>query len=87
MPEVSRFYGILIKMNWNDHLPPHFHAEYGEHEATFDFEGNVINGNLPPKQTKFVGAWANLYNDELIASWELLKANKKPLDILPLRRD
>ncbi|MCL1946307.1 MAG: DUF4160 domain-containing protein [Chitinivibrionia bacterium] len=87
MPEISRFLGILIKMNYSDHLPPHFHAEYGNSKASFDLEGNIIKGDFPPKQTKFVGAWALLHDDELFANWELAKAKEELLYILPLRRD
>ena len=52
MPEVSRFYGIVIRMYFADHWPPHFHAEYGEHEAVIGIEDlRVIAGNLPASPT------------------------------------
>ena len=46
MPVISRFYGIVIAMYFNDHSPPHFHAKYSGYEALFDFEGNGIEGEL-----------------------------------------
>lgn len=50
MPEISRFFGIVIKMHYNDHLPPHFHVEYGEYKAVIDIRTLVaIGGDLPPR--------------------------------------
>ena len=52
MPTISMFYGILIRMfNSNEHNPPHFHAFYQEYEAMFDFDGNMIDGEMPKRQT------------------------------------
>ena len=80
------FQGILIRMNTkNEHNPPHFHAKYQNYEAQFDFEGNLIKGEFPSKQTKLVSAWAVLHTDELNANWELA-INQEPLyKIDPLR--
>ena len=47
MPTISMFYGILIRMYYNDHKPPHFHAFYGEYKAIFNFEGELIDGDMP----------------------------------------
>lgn len=61
MPEISRFYGIVIKMYFGDHPPPHFHAEYGEHEAVVGIETlTVIAGRLPPRAIGLVSEWASL---------------------------
>jgi len=50
MPEICRFYGIVIKMYFADHAPPHFHAEYAEHEARIAIDSlAVISGKLPPR--------------------------------------
>ena len=57
MPVISRFYGILIAMYFNDHNPPHFHAKYSGYEALFDFNGKVIEGDLPKRAVKFVQEW------------------------------
>lgn len=61
MPIISRFYGIIIAMYFNDHNPPHFHAKYSGYEARFDFEGEVLEGELPVRATKFVQEWISLH--------------------------
>ena len=76
MPVISQFYGIIIRMYFNDteqHHTPHFHAKYAEYDAAFDFEGNQIAGNFPPKQSKYVVAWADIHKDELAALWEIMQ--------------
>jgi hypothetical protein len=81
MPEVSRFYGIVIRMYFADHWPPHFHAEYGEHEALIGIEGlRVIAGGLPARAFGLVAEGALLHQPELAALWlktqELFPLNK-----------
>lgn len=78
MPVLSMFFGIIIKMYWIDHNPPHIHVIYNEHEAIFDFDGNLIEGELPNKQQKLIIAWIALHEDELKANWKLAE-NKEPL--------
>lgn len=71
MPEISRFYGIVIKMYFGDHAPPHFHAEYAEHEARVAIENlAVISGGLPPRAMGLVVEWATLHRHELQNLWE-----------------
>ncbi len=83
MPEICRFYGIIIKMYFDDHAPPHFHAQYGEHEALLDIKTlGIISGSLPPKALGLVTEWATLYKDSLMADWEKAK-NLEPLDRIP----
>ena len=66
MPEISRFFGITIYMYFKDHLPPHFHAEYGGEEAQFSIEtGNIIVGDLPRKQIRLIQAWVEIYREDL----------------------
>ena len=84
MPEISRFLGIVIKMYFEDHNPPHFHAFYGDDEAVFSIDPiEVIKGKLPPRVIWLVIEWAELRRKELKKNWELLiekKFNKiKPL--------
>lgn len=80
MPEISLFYGIRITMNWNDHNPPHFHAEYAGYKALVDIqEGVIIRGNLPNRQLKIVLAWCEIHRDELMQNWELAR-DEKPLN-------
>jgi len=67
-------------MYFNDaehHHLPHFHAKYGEFEASFDLEGHIIAGAFPPKQTKYVVAWADIHHDELAALWELMQTDEE----------
>lgn len=69
MPELSRFYNIVIKMIYSDegqHHKPHFHAEY---EASVGVDGELLAGSLPVKQLKLVQAWAAIHEDELYAAW------------------
>lgn len=70
MPEVSRFYGIVIRMYFADHSPPHFHAEYGEYEALISIEElRAIAGALPSRAFGLVREWAVLHRTELAALW------------------
>ncbi|MCL1945530.1 MAG: DUF4160 domain-containing protein [Chitinivibrionia bacterium] len=85
MPTISRFFGIIIKMEYNEHNPPHFHAEYNGERAAFDFEGNIISGNLPLKQIRAVQVWTDIHVDELAANWEISRAQGELIYILPLR--
>ena len=64
MPEISRFFGIVVYMYFKDHLPPHFHVEYAEFEATVSIEtGNIISGILPNKQERLVEAWVEIHRE------------------------
>lgn len=71
MPLLSTFYGIIIKMFFDDHNPPHVHAEYAEFVAQFDFEANLIKGEMPTKQRKLIEAWILLHQDEIKADWKI----------------
>ncbi len=71
MPEICRFYGIVIKMFVNDHPPAHFHAEYREFEALFDIRTlEIIKGKLPNRARLLVVEWALEHRLELINNWE-----------------
>jgi hypothetical protein len=86
MPEISRFYGIVIRMFYNDHFPPHFHAEYGEQEALIDINTlAVIAGKLSPRALGLVMEWASLHQNEILSQWEKAR-NMEALDrIEPLK--
>ena len=76
MPVISSFYGILIKMYFGDHVPPHFHADYGEFSAQIRIKDFGIEaGNLPPKALALVVEWASIHQMELIANWNNLSQN------------
>jgi len=71
MPEICRFYGIVIKMYFADHAPPHFHAEYAEYEARVAINNlAVLTGELPPRAMGLVAEWATLHQRELQTLWE-----------------
>ena len=78
MPELCRFMGIVITMYWKDHPPPHFHASYGGDEATFDLEGNLLEGSLKRRQRRAVTAWANAHREELLRCWEHASQEEDP---------
>jgi hypothetical protein len=74
MPEISRFFGIVIRMFYNDHAPPHFHARYGAKEAIIAIDPlSVLRGNLPPRAIALVMEWATLHRHELLEDWELAR--------------
>ncbi|RLD97645.1 MAG: DUF4160 domain-containing protein [Aquificota bacterium] len=65
MPEICRFFGIVIKMYFGDHSPPHFHAIYGEHQAVIDIRNLVVTGgHLPPRALGLVVEWAAQHQDQ-----------------------
>ncbi len=80
MPEISRFYGIVIKMFFDDHEPPYFHVEYAEHQAVVSIETvALIGGTLPPRALGLVAEWAALRQEELREAWQRAK-NLEPVD-------
>ena len=88
MPLISQFYGILIyiyKELGSQHHKPHFHARYTEFEGVFDFQGNLLDGELPPKQRKLVEAWTLLHEDELHAAWVAWSESGEVIKIEGLR--
>ena len=79
MPEISRFYGIVIRMFYDDHHPPHFHAEYGGKEVLVAIETMaIIAGGIPARAMGLVSEWATLHQQELKSAWEKA-TNLKPL--------
>jgi Domain of unknown function (DUF4160) len=85
MPEVSRFYGIVIKIFYDDHNPPHFHAEYGECEVLVSINSlAIIGGRLPGRALGMVSEWAFLRQRELLEAWERARRLQPPGKIEPL---
>ncbi len=83
MPEISRFFGIVIAIYWNDHGVPHFHAKYGGQRASFSISDlRLLEGALPPRVTALVLEWAFQHREALLRDWELAAA-KKPLQPIP----
>ena len=88
MPELSRFYGIIIRMfsePGGKHNSAHFHAYYGEHTAVFSISPiELTDWFLPLRQRRLVEAWAELHCDELLSDWNLLLQGRRPNAISPL---
>ena len=86
MPTISQFYGIVIRMFYNDHAPPHFHAQYGDAKATIDIARlEVLEGELPRRARQLVLDWAELHQGELQCNWDLCASRRAPVSIAPLR--
>ncbi len=85
MPTISRFYGIVIRMYFSDHAPPHFHAVYSGEEAVIAIAtGDILRGALPHRALRMVREWASIHRDELVANWEQVQVPEQPAPIAPL---
>lgn len=85
MPEISRFFGIVIQMYANDHGPPHFHARYGAGTARVRVDPvEVMESDLPGRALRLVLEWAMLHELELVVNWRRLRAGEAPTSIAPL---
>ena len=85
MPEISRFYGIIILMNFLDHSPPHFHAWYNEFKITVTIDDGIVNGEMPTRALKLIFKWLDLHREELVSLWNQAR-NGVPLQkIEPLK--
>lgn len=86
MSRISAFFGISIYMYYREHLPPHFHAIYAEHEAEVEIEGfTILSGSLPPRVRGLVVEWAALHRDELRQVWKQAVAHQPLSRIAPLK--
>ena len=84
MPEISCFLGIVISIYYNEHNPPHFHAEYGEFQITVEIESGIVNGKFPRRALSAVLEWFALHKEELMQDWELSLKGKPLNKIKPL---
>ena len=85
MPELSRFFGIIIAMYYNDHSPPHFHAKYGDDQASIRIDnGNVLEGALGTRARRLVEEWRVLHQAELLDDWSRAQARQPLNKIEPL---
>jgi hypothetical protein len=85
MPEICRFFGIIVRMFYNDHGPPHIHAEHQGDKALFDFQGNVLRGGLRSRTARrLLREWIDLHAAELAVDWELARAGRDLNKIDPL---
>lgn len=82
MPEISRFLGVVISMFYDEHSPPHFHADYGEYSITVEIKSGIIEGKFPRRALKAVLEWHELNKDRLMEDWELARG-REPLKKIP----
>ncbi len=86
MPEISRFFGIIVRMYYNDHAPPHLHAEYQGEKALFDFDGNILRGRIGSRTAiRLVREWIDAHGNELEDDWRLARAGADLRPIEPLK--
>jgi hypothetical protein len=85
VPEISRFFGIVIAVYYDDHLPPHFHVRYGEHRARVSIDPlAVLAGGVPPRVWQLVHEWAAAHRDELRDDWTRARDHQPLRTIDPL---
>ena len=85
MSELSRFYGLIIRMYYDDHPPPHFHVQYGECKAKITIDTlAALKGYLPARALGLVVEWGLLHLDELLARWRAAENHEELLKIDPL---
>jgi hypothetical protein len=85
MPELSRFYGIIVRMFYGDHAPPHFHAVYQGDKISVNINTlEVIEGYMSRRAQALVLEWAELHHDELRRAWDMASRNLEPSKIQPL---
>lgn len=86
MPEISRFFGIIILMYYDEHNPPHFHARYGSDKAAIEITSlRVLEGSLPSRALGLVVEWASQHQEELMMNWEAARNDRPPKKIQPLQ--
>ena len=84
MPEISRFLGIVIYMLYDDHRPPHFHAEYGEYRISVEINSGVVEGKFPRRALNAVLEWYAIHKESLLEDWTLAEQHKPLRNIPPL---
>ena len=85
MPLISTFFGILIRMFYDDHSPPHFHAVYNEYELVVCISPiSFLRGDAPNRVRSMVTEWAAIHQEELLENWGNLRDGKPPFKIDPL---
>ena len=84
MPVISRFFGILVTINYREHDPPHFHAWYSGHEGTIGIADGQVNGDLPRRVVALLLEWWQLHGEELGENWRRARAGEQLMQISPL---
>ena len=85
MPEISRFYGIIIGMFFNEHNPPHFHVKYEEYKAEITIKDGIVTVKLPRRALFLVFEWLDLHRDELLENWKRGENRERFIKIEPLK--
>jgi hypothetical protein len=86
VPRISSFYGIVIAMYYREHGVPHFHALYGDYEASIAIKSlKILRGDLPPRALRLVKRWASMHREELLQDWNLAERGEvlESIDALP----
>jgi hypothetical protein len=82
VPEISRFFGIIIRMCFRDHVPPHFHVEYDDQQASVIIESlSILEGSVSRRTLRLVVEWGELHRGELLANWERAR-HREPLRLI-----
>lgn len=84
MPEISRFYGIIVFMNYSDHDPPHFHARYGDHELNIEITTGTVRGYMSKRALRMLFEWLESHQQELMDNWNLARERRPLRQIAPL---
>jgi len=84
MPELSRFLGISIFINFNEHNPPHFHAKYGDYQVIIQINSGIIEGKFPKRALNHVIEWYEIHRAELLNNWNSIQATGDFEKINPL---
>jgi hypothetical protein len=84
VPVISRFFGLVVFMNYNDPDPPHVHARYQSHEVLLEIESKGVVGDLPARALRLVVEWADLHEEELMVNWRRAREHRHLLPVEPL---
>jgi hypothetical protein len=82
MPVISRFYGIVVFINYRDHNPPHFHASYQDQEVIVEIQSGLVTGSMSKRALQLIFEWAELHRDELMENWNRVR-DRQPLKPIP----
>lgn len=85
MPVISRFYGIVVFINYREHEPPHFHATYQDQEVSIEIKTGIVEGKMTKRALRMLFEWMERHHDELLEDWDLARAQKPLQQIAPLR--
>ena len=84
MPEICRFFGIIVSLYWRDHNPPHIHFSYGNYECSISVLDRIVDGQAPAKVIAKVNEWIDLHEGEILTLWEKAQKGEKLNKIEPL---